>query len=66
MTWKNVSRDQLPENNAEVIISVNGVNYLSVFCASNATFRTHPVSPISSIKPMSTLFIGKIPSANLN
>ena len=40
MTWNNASLDQLPADKAEVIISVNGVNHLSVFSARSSSFRT--------------------------
>ena len=33
MNWKNVLKDELPENEQEVLISVNGINYIAIYKA---------------------------------
>jgi hypothetical protein len=31
MVWKNVLKDELPEDNQEVLISVHGINYIAIY-----------------------------------
>jgi hypothetical protein len=39
MYWKNALKDRLPKHKEEVIISVKGVNYISIFCADKKLFK---------------------------
>jgi hypothetical protein len=39
MKWKNAVKDTLPPDNEEVLISVNGVNYISIFKADKNLFK---------------------------
>jgi hypothetical protein len=39
MNWKNVHRDQLPEHDEEVLLSMKGVYYLTTFDGNQNVFR---------------------------
>lgn len=39
MQWNNTGRGQLPTDNDEVLILVNGVNYIARYDASKQVFR---------------------------
>jgi hypothetical protein len=39
--WNNSRRDELPHDQQEVIISVNGVNYISTYDSAKRIFRTN-------------------------
>lgn len=51
MKWNNALRDTLPSHKEEVIISVDGVNYISVFCANNQSFNVEDGLKETSYKP---------------
>ena len=38
MNWKNTEKDELPEDMEEVLISVDGVYYISTYHAQKKTF----------------------------
>jgi hypothetical protein len=39
MNWKSTNRDALPGHNEEVLLSVEGVNYLTIYDANAGVFR---------------------------
>ena len=39
MGWKNSTIDELPQHGEEVLISVNGVNYIAVYNAAQMGFE---------------------------
>lgn len=39
MKWKNANRDDLPLNNQEVLITVDGINYIATYDALNRLFK---------------------------
>lgn len=39
MKWKNAIKDKLPADKKKVLISVNGINYASTFCAEQKAFK---------------------------
>ncbi len=39
MKWKNAKRDDLPLNNQEVLITVDGINYLATYDALKDLFK---------------------------
>jgi hypothetical protein len=40
MTWKNATKDGLPQNKQEVLITVDGVNYVAMYNALKNLFET--------------------------
>ena len=41
INWNSTSKNELPPDRQEVLISVNGVNYISVYDAAKRIFRTN-------------------------
>lgn len=39
MNWKNARKDGLPRDNQEVLISVNGINYVAIFNSKQNSFK---------------------------
>lgn len=39
MNWKNASKDGLPANSQEVLISVNGINYVAIYNSTGNNFK---------------------------
>lgn len=39
MKWKNAKHDDLPHNNQEVLITVDGINYIATYNKANNVFN---------------------------
>ncbi len=39
MNWKNARKDGLPNDNQEVLISVNGINYVAIYNTKENSFK---------------------------
>jgi|GEM_PF-3048367 len=50
MGWKNSTIDELPQHGEEVLISVNGVNYIAVYNAAKMGFEVRQTKNLFSIE----------------
>jgi len=51
MLWNNALRDHLPPHDSEVLINVNGNEYISIFCAEQKHFRVYIEDQLEIFKP---------------
>lgn len=52
MKWKNANRDDLPLNNQEVLITIDGINYIATYDALKSVFKlnNNPGAAFSTTK----------------
>src|SRR6476661_6842640 len=51
MVWNNSKKNNLPPHDSEVLIKVNGAQYLSIFCAEQNHFRVNTEDQLRVFSP---------------